>query len=75
MKEKLNRIGQKILSKLLVLLGFSCTFMFMACYGPRPKGYEPDAAEEYVDSIIEVPEVADSTEQGEVPATADTPQE
>lgn len=75
MKEKLNRIGQKILSKLLVLLGFSCTFMFMACYGPRPKGYEPDAAEEYVDSIAEVPEVADSTMQVEAPAATDASQE
>lgn len=36
MKDKLNRIGKIILSKLLVLLGFSTTFVFMACYGPRP---------------------------------------
>ena len=56
MKEKLNRIGQKILSKLLVLLGFSCTFLFMACYVPRPKGYEPQDAEEFTDSIMEVPD-------------------
>lgn len=56
MKKKLNRIGQKILSKLLVLLGFSCTFLFMACYGPRPKGYEPQDAEEFTDSIMEVPD-------------------
>ena len=40
MKEKLNCIGKKILSKLLVLLGFSTTFVFMACYGPAPKGYQ-----------------------------------
>jgi hypothetical protein len=61
MKEKMNRLGQKILSKLLVLLGFSCTFMFMACYGPRPQEFDADMAEEYADSIAEVPEVSDST--------------
>lgn len=52
MKQKLNRMGQKILSKLLVLLGFSCTFVFMACYGPQPKGYEPVDAEDLVDTAL-----------------------
>ena len=40
MKERICCIGKKILSKLLVLLGFSTTFVFMACYGPRPN-YAP----------------------------------
>ena len=59
MKEKLNSIGRKVLSKLLVVLGFSTTFVFMACYGPAPKyapvDFEPlDSTE--VDSAL-----ADST--------------
>lgn len=60
MKEKIICIGKKILSKLLVLLGFSTTFVFMACYGPRPN-YAPVDFDD-TDSISEVDSVSvDST--------------
>jgi hypothetical protein len=60
MKERICCIGKKILSKLLVLLGFSTTFVFMACYGPRPN-YAPVDFDD-TDSISEVDSVsADST--------------
>lgn len=60
MKEKLNCIGKKILSKMLVLLGFSTTFVFMACYGPAPQGYQ---AVEFDDDAAMVDTVdTDSTE-------------
>ena len=49
MKEKVSCIAKKIVSKLLVLLGFSTTFVFMACYGPRPN-YAPVDFDE-VDSV------------------------
>ena len=60
MKERICCIGKKILSKLLVLLGFSTTFVFMACYGPRPN-YTPVDFDD-TDSISEVDSVSvDST--------------
>ncbi len=36
MKEKKNRLYKAVLQKLLVLLGFGTSFVFMACYGPPP---------------------------------------
>ena len=36
MKEKKNRFYKAVLQKLLVLLGFGTTLVFMACYGPPP---------------------------------------
>ena len=60
MKERICCIGKKTLSKLLVLLGFSTTFVFMACYGPRPN-YAPVDFDD-TDSISEVDSVSvDST--------------
>lgn len=58
MDMKWNQIKQKVLSKLLVLFGFSCTFVFMACYGPAPTEYEPideaDVEESFVSDSITV---------------------
>lgn len=68
MKEKLNCIGKKILSKLLVLLGFSTTFVFMACYGPAPKGYQAvdfDEDSTVVDSLDIDSIVVEADEAGE----------
>jgi hypothetical protein len=68
MKEKLNCIGKKILSKLLVLLGFSTTFVFMACYGPAPKGYQAvdfDEDSTVVDSLDTDSIVVEADEAGE----------
>lgn len=68
MKEKLNCIGKKILSKLLVLLGFSTTFVFMACYGPAPKGYQAvdfDEDSTMVDSLDTDSIVVEADEAGE----------
>lgn len=51
-KEKRRQFGNKLLARLLTILGFSSTFAFMACYGPPPEDLEyVDVAEE-VDSII-----------------------
>lgn len=63
MKKKLNQLGQKVLSKLLVLLGFSCTFVFMACYGPRPQAYEAVEADDLVDTTMVDSLETDSTSE------------
>jgi hypothetical protein len=65
MTEQRNSLGKKILSKLLVLLGFSTTFVFMACYGPAPKGYQQVDAED-LDSVA-----VDSVETDSIVSDAD----
>ena len=60
MKDKLRCIAKNILSKLLVLLGFSTTFVFMACYGPRPNYASVNFDE--VDSVAVDSTVVDSTD-------------
>ena len=60
MKDKARCIAKKILSKLLVLLGFSTTFVFMACYGPKPNYASVDFDE--ADSVAVDSTVVDSTE-------------
>ena len=39
MKEKLIKLYNKTITKVLTALGFSTTFVFMACYGPPPTDY------------------------------------
>jgi hypothetical protein len=53
MKARLRRICNKLLTSLLTLLGFGCTFAFMACYGPPPQEVKYMDEAEVVNSISE----------------------
>ena len=63
-----NKCKNKVLTKMLTWLGIgSSALLFMACYGPAPRNYQPEPYEigddtvEYVtDDSQEVVEQADS---------------
>lgn len=70
---KWNKCKNRMLTQMLTWLGIgSSALLFMACYGPAPKNYQPEPYDldtiEYVDEVdeAEVVEQADSvTTSGE----------
>jgi len=67
---RMRRLFNKMVPKLLTLLGFSSTLAFMACYGPAPAHYnEVEFADttEVMDESVEVGDsiVSDSTIVGD----------
>ena len=66
--EKLNRLYRAALQKLLVLLGFGTTFVFMACYGPAPSHADAVADEELfvLEDSADIVEETDSITQTEL---------
>ena len=52
----MKRIGKRFLSLTLGLLGFSTTFVLMACYAPVPRDYQEvdELSEEYYEGTDSV---------------------
>lgn len=65
---KWNKCKNKVLTQMLTWLGVgSSALLFMACYGPAPRNYQPepydigdDTVEYVTDDSLEVVEQADS---------------
>lgn len=65
---KWNKCKNKVLTQMLTWLGIgSSALLFMACYGPAPRNYQPepydigdDTVEYVTDDSLEVVEQADS---------------
>lgn len=63
-----NKCKNKVLTQMLTWLGIgSSALLFMACYGPAPRNYQPepydigdDTVEYVTDDSLEVVEQADS---------------
>ena len=69
---KWNKCKNRVVTQVLTWLGIgSSALLFMACYGPAPKNYQP---EEYALDSIEYVDEVDTTEvveQADSVATAD----
>ena len=58
MRKVCNKAVNRLVTKALTLLGIcSSAFVFMACYGPTPKGY---AVSDEEDSLVVVTEEGDT---------------
>ena len=64
----MKKIGKRMLSLTLGLLGFGTTFVLMACYAPVPSDYHEvdELSEEYYESVDSVS--GDSINQSELVA-------
>ena len=68
MIKRWNKCKNKVLTQMLTWLGIgSSALLFMACYGPAPKNYQPepydigdDTVEYVTEDSLEVVEMADS---------------
>lgn len=73
-----NQFCNRLIRRLLTILGFGTSFVFMACYGPAPShgSYEDDSEVfAVVGDSVDDEVVADSTAVGDVvePVSAVTP--
>jgi hypothetical protein len=59
MKKTYRKVCNKIVTRVLTLLGFCSTFVFMACYGPAPTKFDYADMADSVDVAL-VDEVNDS---------------
>ncbi|MCR5679029.1 MAG: BACON domain-containing protein [Prevotella sp.] len=70
MSNKLNQFANKLIRRLLTVLGFSSTFAFMACYAPAMSGdiidVEPDTIRFEGDDVEEVRVEVNSRDKWEI---------